>query len=221
MSAAAPARVLLLDVDGVIVHPDPAHREAFETVLRSRWGMDGAHFQEQFFRANGEVLLCGRAHVRDLLPAFLAASGVALGDDPAAVVEDFLHDWFIGRLPQTDDAVLQRVAGLRRRGIPVHLATNQDSMRAEQLWQATGLARHFDHMHVSARLGVAKPDAAFYGAAEAATVELCGALGPSDILFLDDKPENVEAARRHGWRAALYERIGDLDRALAEHGLAG
>ena len=66
MSAAAPARVLLLDVDGVIVHPDPEHRRQFESVLRERWGMDGAHFQEQFFRANGEVLLCGRAHVRDL-----------------------------------------------------------------------------------------------------------------------------------------------------------
>jgi FMN phosphatase YigB (HAD superfamily) len=45
-------------------------------------------------------------------------------------------------------------------------------------------------------LGLAKPDPAIYGAFEQAT----GRTG-SSILFFDDRPENVAAARARGWRA--------------------
>lgn len=217
---AARARVLVLDVDGVIVHSDPEHRAAFATALETRWDIDRAHFQEHFLGRHGDDLIRGRCHVRDLLPVFLTECGVLQCDDPTRAVETFLHDWFLGRTPVADPAVLVRVARVRARGVPVHLGTNQDLLRAEHLWVTAGLSDHFDAMHDSAHLGAAKPEAAYFVAAQVAASQLCGTLTASDILFLDDKRENVDAAIAHGWRAAVYETIDDLDRALAAHGLA-
>jgi FMN phosphatase YigB (HAD superfamily) len=54
------------------------------------------------------------------------------------------------------------------------------------------LHRHF----ASHLLGLAKPDPAIYAAFEQATERA----GPS-ILFFDDRPENVAAARARGWNA--------------------
>ena len=53
-------------------------------------------------------------------------------------------------------------------------------------------------------LGQAKPDAACYAAFETQT-ETRGA----SILFLDDLPANVDAAKAHGWQAVLVPRMDD------------
>ena len=55
----------------------------------------------------------------------------------------------------------------------------------------------------SCALGVAKPDPrAFLLALEGL------GLAPEETLYLDDDPENVEAARRLGLRAEVYAPIG-------------
>ncbi|HWA70851.1 MAG TPA: HAD family phosphatase [Polyangiaceae bacterium] len=52
------------------------------------------------------------------------------------------------------------------------------------------------HRHASHLLRLAKPDPAIYRAFERAT-----ARAPEEILFFDDLPENVAAARALGWQA--------------------
>jgi FMN phosphatase YigB (HAD superfamily) len=53
------------------------------------------------------------------------------------------------------------------------------------------------HRHYASHLlGLAKPDAAIYRAFEQATEH-----APADILFFDDLPDNVAAARALGWNA--------------------
>jgi FMN phosphatase YigB (HAD superfamily) len=54
------------------------------------------------------------------------------------------------------------------------------------------LQQHF----ASHLLGLAKPDDAIY-----ARFEVLTGLGPSEILFFDDREENVAAARRREWQA--------------------
>jgi putative hydrolase of the HAD superfamily len=67
----------------------------------------------------------------------------------------------------------------------------------------------------SCRLGCEKPDPAFYR-----KVQSHIGVEPGDILFLDDKPVNVEAARALGWNAEVYL-FGDPVRWLVERcGLA-
>ena len=73
-------------------------------------------------------------------------------------------------------------------------------------------------MHASHLLGCAKPDAEIYRAFE----ERIGARGPA-VLFFDDLPDNIEAAKRLGWQTVLIDHTGDTARqigdALVERGL--
>jgi putative hydrolase of the HAD superfamily len=58
----------------------------------------------------------------------------------------------------------------------------------------------------SGRLGMVKPEPAIFVAA----LEALDAR-PGDVIFVDDRPENVEAALRLGLRATLFTRPGQLD----------
>jgi putative hydrolase of the HAD superfamily len=72
------------------------------------------------------------------------------------------------------------------------------------------------HRHASHLLGFAKPDAAIYRAFEQATAH-----APADILFFDDLPENVAAARALGWHAervnSHLETVPQLRRFLGSY----
>jgi len=65
-----------------------------------------------------------------------------------------------------------------------------------------------DELVYSLEVGLKKPDPAIY---ELTRSRL--AVEPGEIAFLDDVPENVEAARAAGWCAVLHE---DTERSIAE-----
>ncbi len=70
------------------------------------------------------------------------------------------------------------------------------------------LKRHF----ASHLLGLAKPDAAIY-----AEVERLVGLRGQDILFFDDRAENVDAARRRDWSAHRIDPLRDPIAQVREH----
>ncbi|TWU65603.1 HAD family hydrolase [Crateriforma conspicua] len=74
----------------------------------------------------------------------------------------------------------------------------------------------FDPIVLSCRVASMKPDAAIYQAAE--SMADCG---PSSIFFVDDKPENVEAARQRGWVAEVAMGLNQVRDALTRHQLIG
>lgn len=65
--------------------------------------------------------------------------------------------------------------------------------------------RHLDELGASHTLRARKPNANFYENAQT-----LAAADPGECLFIDDKPANVEAAERFGWRGILYEPDGSL-----------
>ncbi len=59
-----------------------------------------------------------------------------------------------------------------------------------------------------------KPDPALYRALESTS-----GFTPSRIVFLDDRPENVETARQLGWHAFVHHDPAATRRTFAELGL--
>lgn len=96
------------------------------------------------------------------------------------------------------DTMRSAVAGVRATGRRVGILSN--TCEAHWAWCARQaypvLAGPFDVSVLSCRIGAMKPDPVIYAAAERDA-----GVAPEQILFLDDKPENVEAARRRGWQA--------------------
>ena len=121
---------------------------------------------------------------------------------------------------EVDKPVLALVADLRGRGIYCALASNQQSHRAHFMSEHLGYAALFDAEFYSCHLGHMKPAAAYFEAVIQAL-----RLTPQQILFIDDRAENVEAASRVGIHAALFapnpekSGVGAMDAILGPYGL--
>ena len=91
-------------------------------------------------------------------------------------------------------------AGLRRRGIPTYIFSNTNDLAVEHIRRKFPFFRDFDGYIYSFEVGAMKPEAKIYEVLE----KLAGRRG-ADIVYLDDRPENVAAGAARGWRTILHE----------------
>lgn len=115
------------------------------------------------------------------------------------------------------DDVMGAVQSLRLAGVSCHLATNQQAHRARHMSEVMAYRTRFDREFYSCYLGAAKPEIEYF-----ATILRELNLPGQSVLFLDDRQENVAAARKAGLRAAVYDGgdgVATLRRVLLDFGL--
>jgi putative hydrolase of the HAD superfamily len=95
----------------------------------------------------------------------------------------------------------------------VLLGSNTNDIHAGQFRrQFADVLAHFDAMVLSFEIGHRKPEPGFY--------EHCQTLAqalPNEVVFIDDLPANIAAARDHGWHCIVYrpgEQLADRLRKL-------
>lgn len=182
--------------------PDPTVRRAMERIL----DVDAKTFQAAYWQHRDSYdrgtlggLTYWNSVARDLHKTLDAASLNALIDADNAM-------W-----TQPNHPMIEWAASLQRAGIKTGILSNiGDAMEAGILARFPWL-EEFSHHTFSHRLGIAKPDPAIYRHA----VE--GLKVPSDeILFVDDKEDNVLAARAAGMLAMQYSSheafVGEMKR---------
>lgn len=200
--------VLALDIDGVISLAQPESAHPWYATLKADLDLDYNAIQRGFFRRDFLEVLRGRLDLYVALQDYLEPLGLA------GRMEEFVAYWF-EKDCVIDRGVLAQADGWRQRtGGRCFAASNQEHYRIAYLREQGGLGAHFDEIVYSAALGVCKPDRVFYTAAQARM----GVTVAQSILFVDDKAENVDAARAAGWRAMLYRGPESLEKALAGWG---
>jgi FMN phosphatase YigB (HAD superfamily) len=107
---------------------------------------------------------------------------------------------FFADIFTTIPPMIELHADLRRRGIPTYIFSNTNDLAVEHIRRNFPFFRNFDGHIYSYEVGVMKPEAGIYEALE----KLAGRRG-ADIVYLDDRPENVAAGAVRGWRAILHE----------------
>jgi 2-haloacid dehalogenase len=105
--------------------------------------------------------------------------------------------------------------GLKARGARVHALSNFAHEKFTLAADAYPFLRKFDVAVISGHEGVAKPDRRIFEI----LVERVGRPA-SELLFIDDSPRNVEAARAFGIDTIHYTPDVDLARELAARGVA-
>lgn len=90
-------------------------------------------------------------------------------------------------------------AQLRRRGIPTYIFSNTNDLATEHIQRAFPFFANFDGYILSYEVRAMKPAARIYEQLEAKS----GKRG-AEILYLDDRPENVEAGAARGWQVILH-----------------
>jgi HAD superfamily hydrolase (TIGR01509 family) len=100
-------------------------------------------------------------------------------------------------------------AELRRCGVPTYIFSNTNDLAIEHIERNFPFFKNFDGYIYSYEVGSMKPDAKIYAAME----KLCGHTG-ADIIYVDDRPENVQGGLARGWRAIKHVTPGNTRAAV-------
>jgi putative hydrolase of the HAD superfamily len=116
---------------------------------------------------------------------------------------DLTHDEFAAAwtgIFTLNEPIAKLVADLRSRGYRLLLGSNTNELHAAYFQrQYASTMACFDHLVLSHEVGHIKPAVEFYLAcARRANV------APSECVFIDDRPENVEGARQAGLAAIHF-----------------
>lgn len=105
-------------------------------------------------------------------------------------------------------------AALRRKGIPTYIFSNTNDLAIEHIRRAFPFFANFDGYILSYEVGAMKPAAKIYEALEAMT----GKRG-AQLVYLDDRQENIDAGVARGWQTILQTEPAKSRAAIERLGL--
>ena len=97
-------------------------------------------------------------------------------------------------------AMIELHATLRRQGFPTYIFSNTNDLQLAHIRRRFPFFANFDGYILSYEVGSMKPDAKIYEALE----RLAGKRG-GDLLYIDDRAENIVAGDARGWQTILHE----------------
>lgn len=148
----------------------------------------------------------GRLGIVEVIERIVRRTGLARAD-VQRVVDAVPHE--LQPVPESV-ALLRR---LRDDGRRLFFLSNMPAPYAEHLEREHDFVRWFDDGVFSGRVRAAKPEPAIFQLA----AERFG-LPPQDLVFLDDVPANVDAARALGWNALHFFDAARAEAQLRERG---
>jgi HAD superfamily hydrolase (TIGR01509 family) len=199
-SAPPAIHAALFDVGGVL------SEDMIERKLRDLAGRYGV--EEERLLAAGEALRA-RADLGQITDAEfwrLALERVGVTAGP----EDHEIESYLVPIAGTLDIARQ----LKARGLRVGILSNDSREMSRARRRRHGFDEVFDPILISSELGAMKPDAGIYDHA-LAHLGLAGAR----CLFVDNREDNVEGARRRGMRVIQFTSAAELRRELEAMGL--
>ena len=133
-------------------------------------------------------------HFHDAVTGFAAAN-----PDWHSEIMMWHDNWADMASPAIDHSV-RLLRALRAEGVPCLALSNFGIQTFEIAETRYNFLHEFDQRYISGHLGVIKPDAEIYARLEAD----CG-VAPGNLLFTDDRIDNIRAADRRGWQTHLFD----------------
>lgn len=123
-----------------------------------------------------------------------------------------LHDRWIEMAAPVIDHSVRLMKALQHKGIPVFSLTNFGIGSYDLAARHYPFLTEFDRDFISGHMGIIKPDAGIY-----AGLENGSGIAGDQLIFTDDRADNIAAAAARGWRTHLFEGPqGWADRLVAE-----
>lgn len=185
----AKIKAIAWDFDGVLNRSFVDNRFIWQDNFEADIGHSIESFTQLVFQTDFKRILTGQEDVRDRVA--LWAKTVGYEKSPDSVIDY----WFRNEaLP--DAEVLELMSTLSQHGIRQVIATNNEHRRANYIENDMGFGKRVEHVFASGRIGLAKPDPAFF---EHITQALN--ITPGEMLLVDDHAGNIQAAQQLGWQA--------------------
>jgi putative hydrolase of the HAD superfamily len=181
---------VLFDLGGVLVDVDQSRIFAG---LAAQTGIDQAEVRARIFT---KFPIQDDFIVQEYLPERLTDEvNQSLGTD---LTQEQVLNAVNSELGSTIETTAALLPMLRTR-TKVGCLSNTNSIHWDHMLRTYAFMGHFDRRFASQIIGHAKPGAQIYRR----VIELLD-VRPQEILFFDDKQENVDAASKLGWHARLY-----------------
>jgi len=113
-------------------------------------------------------------------------------------IEEFVSGFADIFVPITP--MIELHAKLRQHGCQTYIFSNTNDIAVEHIRRNFPFFANFNGYIYSYEVGAMKPHSKIYEAME----KLCGRNG-KEIVYLDDRPENIAAGMERGWNAILHE----------------
>lgn len=105
------------------------------------------------------------------------------------------HDRWLDLAQPVIDTSVKTLRALRKRGVPVFALSNFGRETFDLAADKFDFLTEFDRPYISGHMGVTKPNPKIYEMVE----EDCQ-VPPSDLLFVDDREDNIKAANARNWQ---------------------
>ena len=199
---------IVFDFTGVLFHWNPRELLRRELPAHAVDEVTAEWWLHRFFEGFGgdwEGFDRGTLAVAELLPRIAARTGLAMADVERVVQA-------VPRALEPHAPTVGLVRRLAEAGHRLFFLSNMPEPYAALLEREHRFLDLFAGGVISARVGAIKPERAIFDSA----IERFG-VAPGELLFFDDMPANVNAAREAGWRAELYEGTEATAAHIARH----
>jgi putative hydrolase of the HAD superfamily len=206
MSSTVPTiNAVLFDFGMVLTTPpDPASWERLKAVFSA----DEASFHKAYWKHRDDY---DRGTLKSHSYWLEVANDLHKPLGPEALRELIAAD--IALWTQPNQVMIDWAANLQRAGIKTGILSNMPDAMEVGIRDTFAWIENFDHHTWSHRLLLAKPEAAIYRHAAEGL-----ALPPAEILFIDDREENIEAAVAVGMQAIQYTNHDTFVQEMNERG---
>jgi putative hydrolase of the HAD superfamily len=194
-------KVLLMDADGVLTLNDRpySHQHAEEHSIE-------AEQIEPFFHGRFRQATIGKADLVELIAQHRDLW--AWKGEP----EELLRKWFDAE-NNIDQQLLEMLQELRRRGVKVYLASDQEKYRAQYMREVMFPGK-LDGFFISCDLGLEKKQPEFFQAVFTRLKSELPELELPQVLFFDDSQGKVDSARAAGIQAELYTERSQVEKLI-------
>ena len=152
-----------------------------------------------FFKGPFQDCLVGRADLKEELAKVVKHWGWKES------VTELMNFWFADEANIFNDAFFPIMEDLRRRGVSIYLATNNEKYRTKYLLETRGLVKLFDSTFSSSIVGYKKPQKEFYEYMLAHIPER-----KENVLYWDDDAEHIAISEGFGMPSRLYTTFDDF-----------
>lgn len=192
-----------------MVFSGPPDARAHDELLRIT-GLDPERF-ESFYWADRHAYDEGKITGLGMWQKLVRDAGLSL---PGSAIEE-LNRWDARMWTTVDPAMLAWQQQLKKNGVLTAILSNIGDSVHESLEREFAWLADFNVLVWSYQLRVAKPDPAIFQH----TLKKLGTAA-AETLFIDDKPENIAAARALGMKALVYTGMTRLRYDLLDQGFS-
>ncbi len=194
-------KAISFDADDVLI----IKPKMFNQYLEEDYGIP-ASVTAKFFKGNFQNCLIGKADLKEELKKHVKVWGWK------GTVEQLLDYWFKVE-NHVDEQLTEFIRELRSKGLKCYMGTNNEIYRTKYL-ESVMFNSVLDKIFSSCNLGCKKPEKEFF---EKVFGEISkdSKITKSEILFVDDDIENIEAAKSSGFQTFLYKNFPDFKKSIS------